>query len=47
MPGIALSQAQDLAFGLVEPYEVCMCPPLKPVQHFSVFFRETKKLCLG
>ena len=32
MLGIALIQVQDLALGLVEPHEVCIGPPLKPVQ---------------
>jgi len=26
IPGVAPTQVQDLAFGLVEPYEVCMSP---------------------
>ncbi|PKU30563.1 hypothetical protein llap_19132 [Limosa lapponica baueri] len=30
--GIALTQMQDLALGLVELQEVCTGPPLKPVQ---------------
>lgn len=32
MVGIALTQAQGLIFGLVEPHEVFIGPPLKPVQ---------------
>ncbi|PKU41812.1 hypothetical protein llap_7885 [Limosa lapponica baueri] len=32
VPGITMSQVQDLALGLIELHEVDMDPPLKPVQ---------------